>query len=246
MFSRVHQRLLANSSANRVNTKAKFKMAKSAWKRKFFETTRGQIVQLLCKGPRTVAELAGQLMTSENAVRSQLAILETEGLVVLSGKRPGTRKPHFSYELTPKAHDLFKKGYEPILVELLDVLAQRNSAASLHALALEVGHRFIEGYFPKVMKQKPASRLKTLVAKSCEIGVPLNLIRENGEVTIRGCSCPLASVIKRKPELCNVVAQLLSEILERPVQQSCEHGPAPRCEFKTRRPETLRLANTPS
>ena len=66
-------------------------MANTAGKRKFFETTRGQIVQLLCDGARTVTELAGQLALSENAVRAHLASLGHEGLVHLSGKQPGTR-----------------------------------------------------------------------------------------------------------------------------------------------------------
>jgi predicted ArsR family transcriptional regulator len=208
--------------------------------RKFFETTRGQIVRLLCSGAQTVTELGGRLKVSENAVRSHLAALDREGLVRLTGKRPGTRKPHFSYELTPKAHHLFRKGYEPVLLELLEVLTERESPEDLRELALDVGQRFVQTYLPKLMEKKPSSRLTMLVSTACNADVPLAVSHHNGDAIIRGCSCPLTSVIKRKPELCNVIARLLTEILEQPVEQQCDHHGAPRCEFRLQRPRASR------
>ncbi len=201
--------------------------------RKFFETTRGKIIQLLCGSARTVTELAEQLVVSENAVRTHLAALDREGLVCLTGKRPGTRKPHFSYELTPKAHQLFRKGYEPVLLELLEVLAQKQSSEELSDLVLEVGRRFVRTYLPNLEQQAPAARLKSLINKASNAGIPLSLARENGDVSLRGCSCPLTSVIERRPELCDVIARLLAEILNQPVSQHCDHGLSPRCEFRT-------------
>jgi DeoR family suf operon transcriptional repressor len=216
-------------------------MADSVSKRKFFETTRGQIVRLLCSGARTVTELAEQLRLSENAVRSHLASLGREGLVDLSGKQPGTRKPHFSYELSPKAHDLFSKGYEPVLLELLEVLSRREN---IDDLALKTGRRVIQMYLPKLRRQKPAARLKTIVSRATEAGIPLSLVQEDGQVLIRGCSCPLTTVTSRKPELCNVIARLLSETLEQPVEQQCNHQRAPRCEFRLKRPRASRAAKS--
>jgi predicted ArsR family transcriptional regulator len=219
-------------------------MANTASKRSFFETTRGQIVQFLCNGARTVTELAAELALSENAVRAHLASLGREGLVHLSGKQPGTRKPHFSYELSPKAHDLFGKGYEPVLLELIEVLSGRETPESINDLALETGRRIIAEYLPKLRGQKPAVRLKTIVTNATEAGVPLTLAQENGHVLIRGCSCPLTSVINRRPELCDVIARLLSETLEQPVEQQCDHHGAPRCEFRFKHAKTSRTAKS--
>ena len=214
-------------------------MADSTRRRKFFETTRGQIVQLLCDGARTVTELAEQLGVSENAVRSHLASLDREGLVHLSGKRPGTRKPHFSYELSPKAHDLFSKGYEPVLLELLEVLSRRGN---IDDLALETARRIVQTYLPKLRRRSLPPGSKPLSPKPTDAGVPLTLVHENGHVLIRGCSCPLTSVTMRRPELCDVIARLLSETLEQPVEQQCDHQGAPRCEFRFRRPKASRTA----
>jgi predicted ArsR family transcriptional regulator len=57
--------------------------------RRFFETTRGQIVGLLRRGRRTVEELARALGLTDNAVRNHLATLERDGLVRQDGVRRG-------------------------------------------------------------------------------------------------------------------------------------------------------------
>src|SRR5687768_15273411 len=90
-----------------------------------FETTRGRLLLLLCRGPRTVNELMGELGVTDNAVRAQLTTLQQTGLVRQVGLRPGTRKPHAEYELTPKARELFPRAHEPVLRALVDVLRER-------------------------------------------------------------------------------------------------------------------------
>src|SRR3954468_13746680 len=93
--------------------------------RDLFDTTRGKVLLLLCRGPRTVNELMDELGVTDNAVRAQLANLEASGLARQVGLRPGTRKPHAEYELTPKARQLFPRAHEPVLRTLVDVLGER-------------------------------------------------------------------------------------------------------------------------
>src|SRR5947209_5108632 len=105
---------------------------RTAWDKRFLESTRGRIVLLLRRGGRTVNELAAALGLTDNAVRTHLTALERDGLVHQSGTRPGTRKPNTTYDLVPEAEQqLFPKMYGPILRHLLDVLAERLSARKL-------------------------------------------------------------------------------------------------------------------
>src|SRR5215813_7260963 len=92
---------------------------------RFFESTRGRIVGLLCGGSRTVNELAGELDLTDNAVRAHLLTLERDGLVKQGGVQRGRRKPHFAYELTAEAESLFTKSYDELLNVLLSVLKER-------------------------------------------------------------------------------------------------------------------------
>src|SRR5690242_6161938 len=99
--------------------------------RRFFESTRGQIVTLLRGSACTVDELAQKLELTDNAVRAHLSTLERDGLVRQSGIRRGPRKPHFTYTLTPESDRLFPKAYDELLNQLLAVLKNRLPPAEL-------------------------------------------------------------------------------------------------------------------
>jgi predicted ArsR family transcriptional regulator len=98
---------------------------------RFFDSTRGQIVSLLRGNIRTVNELAEELGLTDNAVRSHLLSLERDGLVRQCGVQRGTRKPHFAYELTPEAENLFPKAYDALLNQLITILKDRLPPAAL-------------------------------------------------------------------------------------------------------------------
>ena len=80
------------------------------WRERLFKSTRGKILELLRTRERTVNELADALRLTDNAVRAHLASLERDRLVVLSGMKPGIRKPHTTYSLGPEAEHLVSEG----------------------------------------------------------------------------------------------------------------------------------------
>ena len=82
---------------------------------RFLETTRGQLVTLLRRGPRAVDELARALGLTDNAVRAHLATLERDGMVRQAGSpRPtGARKPATLYELQPDTETLLSRADPP-------------------------------------------------------------------------------------------------------------------------------------
>src|SRR2546423_12281995 len=96
-----------------------------------FGETRGEIVRLLRAQPRTVNDLAAALQLTDNAIRAHLTELQNAGLITHSGERPGTRKPHALYTLTPKAQELLSGLYAPVLKTLLDLLKEERSPAQV-------------------------------------------------------------------------------------------------------------------
>src|SRR5438132_2175828 len=108
--------------------------------------TSGKILVLLCRGSRTVNDLAQQLRVTDNAVRAQLKRLQRDELVRQVGWRRGVRRPHAQYELTIKARELFPRWYEPVLRGLTDVLTARLSKKRLEGLFFEAGRRLMEGH----------------------------------------------------------------------------------------------------
>ena len=210
-------------------------MKTSRWTRRLLKSTRGQIILLLRGEPRTVAELAGAVSLTDNAVRAHLATLERDGLVHQSGERAGFRKPHFSYELTPEADELFPKAYGPILNRLVGLLKERLGPAKTEAILREVGRRGAE---PQDASEKTSfkDRLDQAVETLANLGGHASVARENGKALIRGAGCPLAAVTADHREVCKMVETLLSKVIGVPVRQACEREPSPRCCFEIQVP----------
>ncbi len=199
------------------------------WDQRFFASTRGRVVALLRRAGRTVEELAQALDLTDNAVRAHLAALERDGLVRQQGVRRGIGKPAYAYDLTPEAERLFPKAYAPALCQLLDVLAERMSPADLEELLRAVGRRLATG------QPAPAggsrARLAAAVGVLNDLGGLAELEERDGAIVIRGYSCPLADVVPGRPVVCKLAETLLTEVAGMPVQECCDRGERPRCQF---------------
>ncbi|HEY8750224.1 MAG TPA: ArsR family transcriptional regulator [Tepidisphaeraceae bacterium] len=194
-----------------------------------FDTTGGRILELLCHGRRTVSDLAKGLQLTDNAVRAHLASMERDGIISGVGLRRGLRRPNVLYDLTPQGRRLFPTAYEPVLKQVVDVLSERLQPERSQELLLEVGRRLAETHLSGIRSLDKSARLPKLMGL---LGVAAHIRREGGKLFLRGCGCPLASVVSAQPRLCDVVAVLLGDILEIPVQRACEQGASPACCFE--------------
>ncbi|HZG66108.1 MAG TPA: helix-turn-helix domain-containing protein, partial [Herpetosiphonaceae bacterium] len=172
------------------------------WDKRFFATTRGQIIALLRRETRTVDELASALGLTDNGVRAHLSTLERDGLVRQQGLRRGAGKPAYAYQLTADAERLFPRPYPLVLRTLLDVLAERTTPEEVEAHMRVVGRRLAAGLGGEGADQR--ARVMTAVAVLNELGGLAELEEEDGRMVIRGYSCPLAEVVPGHPEVCRL------------------------------------------
>ena len=203
------------------------------WDQKFFESTRGKVVMLLRRGDRTVEELAQELDLTDNGVRVHLATLERDGIVRQRGSKrhgSGGGKPAYIYELTPEAEELFPKAYEPVLSQLLDVLAVQLGPQESEALLRRVGRRIAEGQ--TVPADEVRGRLEAAVGVLNKLGGLAELEEHDRSFIIRGYSCPLAGVAQDHPEVCRMAETLLTELAGVPIYEHCDRGERPRCCFE--------------
>jgi predicted ArsR family transcriptional regulator len=207
-------------------------MAQSEWGERFLASTRGRIVSLLRREPRTVNELAQALQLTDNAVRAHLQSLERDGLVQQSGTRPGFRKPNFTYELTAAGGQVFAKPYGAILQQLLAVLGERLGNVEVEAIMREVGRRIAASFAGKVQSADVAERVDEAVAVLGQLGGLAEIERTEGGIAIRGFDCPLAAAVEGAPAACRLAETLLSELIGAPVQEQCQHGATQRCLFQ--------------
>jgi predicted ArsR family transcriptional regulator len=207
-------------------------MDKSKLGQRFFDSTRGRIVSLLRGSAGTVNELAEKLELTDNAVRAHLLTLERDGLVRQSGIQRGRRKPHFAYELMPEAELLFPKSYDTLLNQLVTVLKGRLSAKALKDVLREVGRSLAVRESSSKrggLESRAHSASKVLEA----LGGAPRVEVEEGKLTIRSESCPLAAAVVEHPEVCGVAEALVTEIVGGDVKERCDRtGLQPRCRFE--------------
>jgi predicted ArsR family transcriptional regulator len=198
---------------------------------RFFTTTRGRIIALVRRAPRTIEEMALALELTDNAVRVQVATLERDGIVEQREQRRGARKPSAVYGLTAAGEQLFPKAYGSVLRELLDVLAEQTTPAALENLLRTVGRRLAPRQ-PGALADDPHERALMAVGVLNELGGLAEVTETGDGLRIDGYSCPLAVVALQRPEVCQLAAALLSEVVGGPVQEECERGLALQCRFR--------------
>ena len=203
---------------------------------RFFESTRGRIVKLLRGGnTKTVNDLAAELELTDNAVRAHLLSLERDGLIKQSGVQRGTRKPHFAYELTDEADNLFPKAYDALLNKLITVLKGQLPPAALEQIFREVG-RSLAGKRAAVGEGDDLEKRADLALEALEsLGGSARLVKEEEKLLIKSASCPLATAVTEHPEVCQLAEALLSEIIGAKVQERCDREGSPRCRFELAR-----------
>lgn len=199
---------------------------------RFFESSRGRIVTLLRGTRKTVNELVGELELTDNAVRAHLLSLERDGLVKQSGVQKGIRKPHFAYELTAEADNLFPKAYDVLLNQLITVLKGRLKPATLEQVLRDVGRSLAGAQDASRKKGNLESRVARGVRALEAIGGAARIEKEKKEFFIRSESCPLAAAVAEHPEVCRLAETLLSEIIGAKIRERCDREGSPRCRFE--------------
>src|SRR5437660_3135210 len=184
-------------------------MSLGHWDQQFFSSTRGRIIVLLRRAGRTVKQLAEPLALTDNAVRARLAVLQRDGLVQQQPVHVGVGKPAYMYSLTPQAERLFPKAYGLLSRQMLDILVERSDATELQNVLDTLGQR-LASIYPAPLGDK-SSRLKKAVEVLNELGGMVQLEEANEHFEICGYVCPLSEVTLAHPEVCGMMATMLSE-----------------------------------
>jgi predicted ArsR family transcriptional regulator len=198
------------------------------------EGTRERLIRLLREEPKSVEELAGGLGITLNAVRSQLTILERDGLVQTVGERRGPRRPSLLYGLTGEAEQHLSRAYVPALKAILQAMSLQNEASQVEGILQEAGRKLAEGI------GRPSGDFHTRVLKALalleDLGAGLEVEESEGKLVLRGRGCPLSEAVAVEPRMCKCLETLLSELTGAKVEEQCERGSKQRCRFEIYHP----------
>jgi predicted ArsR family transcriptional regulator len=208
-------------------------MSSSPGSRRFLETTRGQLVTLLRRGPLSVDELARAVGLTDNAVRAHLATLERDGMIRQSGTRrgAGVGKPATLYELHPDGEAFLSRAYAPVLGALVEEIVAQLPVEQSAAILDGLGRRLAAGA-PSLAGSSRDARLEAGATMLRALGGVAEIEERGAGRVIRGYGCPLAATVARRPETCRAVESLLREIVGPELFQCCHHGERPSCCFE--------------
>lgn len=201
------------------------------WSRRFAESTRGRIIELLRRENLTVEEMAAALELTDNAIRAQLAGLERDGMVEQRGLRRGPGKPSVLYGVLPEFEVTLSRAYVPLTVRLLDEIAARVPPRVLTTILRAVGRRWAADVPPPAgglpAKARWAAGLLNELGGQVEVEES-----KDGGLALQSVSCPLSAVVRAHPGACGAIEALLADRLEVPVVEQCDRSTErPRCRF---------------
>jgi predicted ArsR family transcriptional regulator len=190
-----------------------------------------RVLDALRKGPQTVADIAGPLGVTRNAVRAALSSLVRDGLVREHGLVPGRRRPFRTYARTDAAEVLSGRAYVPLADHLLRAAKAAVPTAQRHELLRAAG-RSLAG---KAAPGDLPARVRAAARRLEDLGAITTVRRgRDGEpFVIQGMSCPLTAVVRVHPEVCLAVEAFVAGVTRRPAREVCDRTTdTPRCRIE--------------
>ncbi len=203
------------------------------WLQRLLGSTRGRLLALLRREPRTVDDLALQLDLTDNAIRAHLTAMERDGLVEQRGvmRSAGRGKPAYSYGLTPEATQLFPRQYADVLGAVINALDRHMTPTDKQALLRKTGRRMAEDV-ERGADANQYARLEAAAAALTQLGGLAGVEEVDGTLMICGYDCPLAAVVEDHPEICQLAEAYASEVAGLPLRERCDReSAAPQCRF---------------
>jgi predicted ArsR family transcriptional regulator len=184
------------------------------------EPRRKLLVHLKLRGGATISELASDLGTSGEAVRQQLAPLETEGSVFREGEtvaQVGAGRPAVRFRLTKEGERLFPKSYDDLAVMVVDAVREELGDEALVRILTRLTDQRVANLAPRMRKLPLREKMDQLRA-IYDAEDPFIEVREaEGGYELIERNCPFLSVATLRPLLCSCTVSVLTRLLERPV-----------------------------
>jgi predicted ArsR family transcriptional regulator len=196
--------------------------------------TRDRLLRLLLREPQTVDRIARELGITNNAVRSQLALLRREGTIEVRGEIKGSRRPSAVYGIRAGADLPHAKAASAVLTHLVQVLAEREAPRGFAAVMRDLG-KSVARTAPRPAGT-PRQRIAGAVNFLRSLGSLAEISEADGIVTLSSDGCPLAPAVNVEPRTCKAMESLLGQLTGLPVQERCDHRGHPSCRFEIELP----------
>ena len=185
--------------------------------------------------PRNVGELIYETGVTRTAVTEQLNELTAAGFVERSvEKLPVRGRPRHLYSATQAALVLLFANNQQLLVPAIwKAIEEVGGSQLMQKVRHSVGRSLAAHYRARITASDPKKRLEQFAALLEEEGGMIDLVTQNGYVTITKRSCAFISMFDDQRHVCAIDLDLISAIAGAPVRlTACRHDGAPYCQIE--------------
>lgn len=177
----------------------------------------GKILHLLCqRAPCSMQDLVAWLGVTRTAVRQQLTVLCSRGLVATSRVRQERGRPRTVYSLSEQGRACLPQLSEGLACVLLEAVMQPSASAHRDELLRRVGAHLGRHYAAHVQGPTPAVRLQELAAWLAEEGIASQISRDEGGLALEVYGCPYYRVARQHREVCRLETAAIAQAIGAP------------------------------
>lgn len=201
------------------------------------QTTRKGILEILKrKGSATVTDLASALKVTPMGIRQHLGLLERDGLVTYAEVRRKTGRPHYSYQLTSQAEEVFPKNYHNLTLKILEEMRLTEGDEKVRLIFHGMAGRLSAALADQLAGSSEDEKVAKVVALLNEEGALAEWETTGSSFLVHGYNCPYYRVATSFPQICEMESVLLSGLFAGKVEQTaCLLSGDGRCSFKIER-----------
>ena len=191
--------------------------------------TRERIIRLLLAQPLTITAMAKRLGMTQNAVRSQVALLQREGVAEPQGEVKGARRPSILYGLFAGADAQLSRAYPSMVSHLVRVLSKELSSQEFEKVMKKLG-RLLGSEAPRATGDA-AGRVKEAIRFLRTLGSIAEMTVENGRYVISSDGCPIGVAVAVDVRACSSMQAMIQELTGLEVDKECRYRTHSRCRF---------------
>lgn len=179
------------------------------------DTATWQIVEHLQRyGQATIKELEELLGITTTAVRQHLNTLQAEGFIERRAVHDGVGRPHHTYTVTSKTHELFACRCDDLALTLLEELFALEGKEKTHLLLTRVGARLANRYAPSVRSTLLQERVEELAGVLSQQGVLTEVkTADENVIILKTYNCPYHELAQEHREICEMDEGMMRQVL---------------------------------
>ena len=181
--------------------------------------SRLEILRVINGSPNTtVNELAKALGLAPISVRYHLNLLERDGLIAIKKVRGAVGRPFNTYAITDGGRERLPHSYDLLAERMLTQIKQFATPTQIEMMFRGMAETITTDRSRHLMGSTIEEKIDSLVDLLGAKGFLAHWEEQNGDYMLKEFHCPYQHVRQHHPEICEMDKQIISNILQAPVE----------------------------